>query len=190
MDLLIECFSVFGIILLFSVEDCLSSRYHQLYYAYRYKEESSDSWIAGAVVGGIFGFIVLITITYICCQANGCCKTVKPQHRQRAIVPVAHAYATTINVQSRPGSEISRNQIRLHTEDLVINNSAEFFRNNAPLDSSTNRHHRPLNEPPPTLPGYRPQITVVRELSEDRILSPPPPYTEMDISNAQRTSSS
>ncbi|XP_048742785.1 uncharacterized protein LOC125656220 [Ostrea edulis] len=183
MDLLIECCSILGIILLNSVADCSTrSTSHLQYYSYRYSDTRSDSWIAGAVIGGIFGFIVLLTITYICCHANGCCKITKPNHRRRAVEPgnASHPYTTTINVQSRPGSEISRNQINIHTEDLVINNQSEFFRNHAPVDSSSNRRHFPINEPPPSIPGYRPQMPVVRELSEGRILSPPPPYTELD----------
>lgn len=61
---------------------------------------SSDSWVAGAIVGGVFGFIVLITIIYICCQAgNCCCKSPKPYHRHRAINPICkYIRQSAINV--------------------------------------------------------------------------------------------
>lgn len=61
---------------------------------------SSDSWVAGAIVGAVFGFIVLITIIYICCQAgNCCCKSPKLYHRHRAINPVCkYISQSAINV--------------------------------------------------------------------------------------------
>lgn len=44
---------------------------------------------------------------------------------------------------------------------------------NAPVDTPC-----PPYEPPPTIPGYRPQINVVSDIMGGRVMSPPPPYIE------------
>lgn len=171
MGTLLEWNFILWILPLILFEDCLARRNNGGFYSSnRYTDESSDSWVAGAIVGGVFGFIVLITIIYICCQAgNCCCKSPKPYHRHRAINPISHIY-TAGNVQSRPVSEISRTGIQIQTGDLRSNYSP---RGNAPVDTPC-----PPYEPPPTIPGYRPQINVVSDIMEGRVMSPPPPYIE------------
>lgn len=46
-------------------------------------------------------------------------------------------------------------------------------RGSAPVDTPC-----PPYEPPPTIPGYRPQINVVSDTMGGRVMSPPPPYVE------------
>lgn len=174
-----------GILPLILVEDCLARKNGGSFYSsYRYTDENSDSWVAGAVVGGVFGFIVLITIIYICCQAgNCCCKAPKPYHRHRAIDPVSHIY-TSRSVQSRPVSEISRTGVQIQTGDLRGNYSEFNPRGNAPVeDTPCPSYHHINSEPPPTLPGYRPTINVIPDTMGGRVMSPPPPYVESRTAN-------
>ncbi|XP_022296956.2 uncharacterized protein LOC111106527 [Crassostrea virginica] len=185
MAIPIEWSCTLGILLLVLVAEITSARFsHRNYYSYRYTEESSDSWVAGAIVGGIFGFIVFITITYICCQAgNCCCKSPKIRHRTRATNPISQIYTDTRDVQSRPGSEVSRVGIQLQTGNLRNNYLDAPPSGSTPVDTPFSSRPQYYNDPPPTIPGYRPQINVIPETSGERVLSPPPPYSDAELLN-------